>query len=135
MAGGNEVTVRRIDYPFGFDASGRTARAETNEHIRDMIYQVLFTNPGERVNRPDFGCGLLRLLFEPNSGILADSTEYLVHGSLQRWLGDVLVIRDVSVTRSEEELQVLVVYEQLETGELMQTSFTASPDAGGGIGA
>ena len=70
-----------IDYPFHFDHRGRTALTDDDDHIRDMIEQVLFTTPGERVNRPTFGSGLLQLLFAPNSGELATATQFLVQGS------------------------------------------------------
>ena len=53
-----------IAYPFHVDGRGRSAPADANEHIRQMIEQVLFTAPGERVNRPEFGTGLLQLEHE-----------------------------------------------------------------------
>ena len=65
-----------LDFPFRIDKRGRTTVTGENDHIRDMIEQVLFTNPGERVNRPDFGCGLKRLLFMPNSQPLAAATQF-----------------------------------------------------------
>ena len=77
-----------IDFPYHFDARGRTAEVDYDAHICDLIEQVLFTAPGERVNRPDFGSGLLRLVFAPNSSELAATTQYLVQGSLQQYLGD-----------------------------------------------
>ncbi|WP_250281626.1 GPW/gp25 family protein, partial [Frankia sp. CiP1_Cm_nod2] len=67
----------RLDHPFHVDATGRVAGTDSDDHVRDMIFQVLFTNPGERVNRPDFGCGLLGLVFLPNSDALATATEFL----------------------------------------------------------
>ena len=73
------------DFPFHIDGRRRTAVTDDNDHVRDLIYQVLFTSPGERVNRPDFGCGLKQLIFMPNSDALATSTQTIVHGSLQRW--------------------------------------------------
>jgi phage baseplate assembly protein W len=79
-----------VDYPYRFDARGRTAETDTSDHIRDMIEQVLFTAPGERVNRPDFGCGLQRLVFAPNSDELAAASQFLVQGALQQWLGDLI---------------------------------------------
>jgi phage baseplate assembly protein W len=99
-----------IDYPFHFDSRGRTAQAEKNKHIRDLIEQVLFTSPGERVNRPDFGCGLMRLVFAPNSAELATATEYLVQGSLQRWLSDLIQVEAVEVTSEDNTIQVTVRY-------------------------
>src|SRR5919205_1882945 len=86
-----------VDYPYRFDARGRTAETDTSNHIRDMIEQVLFTAPGERVNRPDFGCGLQRLVFAPNSDELAAASQFLVQGALQQWLGDLIELNDVEV--------------------------------------
>ena len=72
----------QIDHPFHLDNRGRTAETGRDDHIRDLIEQVLFTSPGERVNRPTFGCGLTQLLFAPNSPELAAATQFLVQG---RW--------------------------------------------------
>ena len=57
-----------LDFPYHFDSHGRTAAIDYDAHIRDLIEQVLFTAPGERVNRPDFGSGLLRLVFGSHEG-------------------------------------------------------------------
>ena len=75
-----------FDFPYHVDGRGRTAETDEDDHIRDLIYQVLFTNPGERVNRPDFGCGISQLVFMPNSDVLAAATQFLVQGALTRWL-------------------------------------------------
>jgi len=99
-----------INYPFYFDSRGRTAQAREEKHIRDLIEQVLFTSPGERVNRPDFGCGLMQLVFAPNSDELATATQYLVQGSLQRWLGELIQIEAVEVTSEESTIEVKVQY-------------------------
>jgi hypothetical protein len=80
----------QLAYPYGFDAQGRTAQAAGDDHIRDLIEQVLFTAPGERVNRPTFGTGLAQLLFSPTSPELATATQFLVQGALQQWLGDLI---------------------------------------------
>ena len=74
-----------IDFPYQFDHRGRTAATDYENHIRDMIEQVLFTSPGERVNRPTFGSGLLQLVFAPNSDELAGTTQFLVQSALQEW--------------------------------------------------
>ena len=84
-----------LDYAYGFDARGRTAATSDDDHIRDMIEQVLFTTPGERVNRPTFGSGLLQLVFAPNSDALAATTQFLVQSALQQWLGEVIAVEDV----------------------------------------
>jgi phage baseplate assembly protein W len=100
----------QVDYPYHFDRRGRTAATSEDDHIRDLVEQVLFTSPGERVNRPDFGCGLMRLVFEPNSDVLAASVQASVQGALQQWLGDVIQVESVQVTSQEATLQVLVQY-------------------------
>jgi phage baseplate assembly protein W len=114
-----------LDHPFHFDGKGRTASASADDHIKDMIYQVLFTNPGERVNRPDFGCGLLQLVFMPNSDILATATQFLVQGSLQHWLSDVIQVNRVRISNYNEQLVVDVSYTRLDTGEARQDSFSS----------
>lgn len=111
-------------YPFRLAADGRLAAAGPDRHVRDMVYQLLFTAPGERVNRPDFGCGLHTLLFEPNSDVLAAATEFLVSGSLQRWLGDVIRVERVGIDAAEETLRVEVVYTRRDTGLTETATFT-----------
>jgi phage baseplate assembly protein W len=99
-----------LAFPYEFDGRGRTAEASQSEHIRDLIEQVLFTAPGERVNRPDFGCGLLQLVFEPNSAEIATATQFLVQGALQQTLGDLIEISNVTVTAEDSQLKVLIQY-------------------------
>jgi phage baseplate assembly protein W len=99
-----------IKYPFQFDNSGRTAQTDDERHIRDMIEQILFTAPGERVNRPDFGSGLLQLVFEPNSDELAITTQFMVQAALQQWLGDLIEVNGVTVNNEDSKLHVTVAY-------------------------
>jgi uncharacterized protein len=111
--------VRRgahLDYPFGVAGSGRVAGTEVDDHVRDLIHQVLFTRPGERVNRPDFGCGLLELVFRTNSELLAGATELLVRGALQRWLSDVVAVDDIRLVVEDARLVVEVSYTRLRDG-------------------
>lgn len=96
--------MQQIDYPFHFDSRGHTALTTRDDHIRDMIEQVLFTSPGERVNRPDFGCGVQRLVFAPNSDALAAATQFLVQGALQQWLGDLIDVESVDVRNDDTSL-------------------------------
>jgi phage baseplate assembly protein W len=105
-----------LDFPMHVDGRGRLAVTDPNDHVRDMIHQVLFTSPGERVNRPDFGCGLLQLVFLPNSEPLAIATQFTVKSSLQKWLGDVIQVDDVAVTTEDSTLRVKVVYRRLLDG-------------------
>jgi phage baseplate assembly protein W len=114
----------QIDYPFRFDGRGRTAPVDEDAHIRDLIEQVLFTSPGERVNRPTFGCGLMQLVFAPNSDELASATQYLVQGALQQWLGDIIQIDDVVVTSEESTIEVTVKYTVSRTQEQNKEEFS-----------
>lgn len=106
-----------LDYPLHLDGRGRTATTDEDEHIRDMIMQVLFTDPGERVNRPDFGCGLKSLLFRPNSDVLTAATQTLVKGSLQRSLQNEIQVEAVEVRAEDSRLEVTVAYSVRVTGE------------------
>ncbi len=114
----------QIDYPLHFDGRGRTAQVKEGEHIRDLIEQVLFTSPGERVNRPTFGCGLMQLVFAPNSSELATATQYLVQGSLQQWLGDLIQVEEVSVSSQESTIDVTVKYVIRKSGERKVEEFS-----------
>ena len=100
----------QIDYPFHFDGRGRTAQTGDEEHIRDLIEQVLFTSPGERVNRPTFGSGVMQLLFAPNSDALASATQLTVQGALQQWLGELILVESVDVENDDAILRVQVQY-------------------------
>lgn len=106
-----------IAYPFRIDRRGRVASTPYKDHVRQMIEQVLFTNPGERVNRPDFGCGLLQLVFAPNSDDLASATQFLVQGALETWLGDVINLEAVQVENDEARLVITIQYLIRDTQE------------------
>jgi len=112
-----------IDYPHHFDTLGRTAQTSDAHHVRDMIEQLLFTNPGERVNRPDFGSGLLQAIFAPNSPELATALQYTTQAALQRWLGDVIEVHTLEFTAEDSTLRVLLRYSIRQTGEQRSDSF------------
>lgn len=116
-----------MDFPIRFDSSGRVATTDADDHVRDMIYQLLFTSPGERVDLSDFGCGLLQMVFAPNSDALAAATQLLVQGSLQKWLGDVIQVEKLEVTNNNNQLVVSLTYTRRGTGQRQQTQFTAPP--------
>lgn len=98
------------DFPYRFDGLGRSATTGRDDHIRDLIEQVLFTAPGERVMRPDFGSGLLALVFEPNSSTLAATTQMLVQGALQQNLSHLIAVQSVQVVNDDAALRVDVRY-------------------------
>ncbi|MER5491466.1 GPW/gp25 family protein [Streptomyces sp. NPDC002454] len=112
-----------IDVPFRVDRRGRTADVGYDGHVRDMIESVLFTSPGERVMRPDFGCGLMDLVFEPNSPELAATLQLAVHAQLERWLGDVIQIEAVVVESDDNVLRVRVAYVLRATGDRRTETF------------
>jgi uncharacterized protein len=113
-----------LDFPFHFDSRGRTAETADDDHIRDLIEQVLFTAPGERVNRPNFGCGIQRLVFAPNSDELAAATQFLVQSSLQQWLGDLIEVNDVQVESDDAKLLVAIQYTVRRTQQQQTAQFT-----------
>ena len=113
-----------IAFPLRVDGRGRSAQVERDLYLRGLIEQLLFTVPGERVNRPDFGCGLMQLVFAPNSPELAVTVQALVHASLQQWLGYLLQIDEVSASSEDATLSVLVRYTVLETQEPGSAEFT-----------
>lgn len=111
-------------YPYRIDIGGRTAGTGYDDHIREMIEQLLFTVPGERVNRPDFGSGLLQLVFAPNSDALAAATQFAVAAALQQWLGDVIEVQSVVIENVDSTLIVDVRYVVTRTRDQHSARFT-----------
>ena len=116
--------MSQVDFPYGVDARGRTASTSEDEHVRDLIEQVLFTAPGERVNRPTFGSGLLQLVFAPNSDALAAATQLAVQAALQEWLADRIAVQDVTVEAVDSTLTATVVYADRLTQQSQTATFT-----------
>ncbi|MER6144922.1 GPW/gp25 family protein [Streptomyces sparsogenes] len=98
-------------FPFVVDETGAIARPQgIDQELHGKIVQVLFSKPGERVNQPDFGCGLLDLVFDPNNTIMASAVEFTIGQALTRWLGDELVVSGVDVRCEEETMTVDLAY-------------------------
>jgi phage baseplate assembly protein W len=112
-----------IDYPFHIDAGGRTARTGREDHVRDLIEQVLFTSPGERLNRPNFGTGVMQLVFAPSGDELATTAQFLIQGALQQFLGELIQIENVGVTSGDSTVEVTVSYALRTTGEQRTDQF------------
>lgn len=104
------------DHPIHLDNRGRTASIERSGYLRDLVAQVLFTAPGERVMRNTFGAGVSQLLFEPGGTQIAATAQLLIQSSLQQWLGDIIDIRQVEVVSEDSTLSVLVVFAERRTG-------------------
>ena len=113
-----------VDFPYHVDGRGRTATTDPEGHLRDLIEQVLFTAPGERVMRPDFGSGLLALVFEPGGPELVATTQHLVQGALQQWLGHLIAVESVQVSYVEGTLLVEVGYVVLRSRERAEAMFS-----------
>lgn len=100
----------QIFYPLKIDDRGRVAEAAEADHIRQLIEQVLFTSPGERVNRPNFGSGVQQLIFAPNSPELANVAEFTIRAALEQWLGEVIQIEGLDITSADSALQIIIQY-------------------------
>jgi len=118
--------MTNVDFPYRIDGRGRTAATGADDHLRDLIEQVLFTSPGERVMRPDFGSGLAGLVFEPGGPELVAATQHLVQGALQQELGHLIAVESVEVAQDEGALTVHVAYVALRTQERTTATFSRS---------
>ena len=115
-----------IAYPYHIAYNGRTAVSDLDEHINDLIQQLLFTAPGERVNLPTFGSGLSQMVFTPNSPSYAASYQALVQGALQQWLGNTIQVQSLQVTAEDATLQVTLQYVVLATQQQQVQQFTTT---------
>jgi phage baseplate assembly protein W len=115
-----------IDFPFHLDDRGRVAATDDANHIRDLVEQFLFTNVGERVNRPEFGSSLLQLVFAPNSPELAAALQFTVQAGLQRWLSDLIDVRRLDVESHDSRLRVEIELIVRRTGESRTEVFERS---------
>lgn len=120
-----------LAFPFNFDMTGRTAATDVPSHVRDMIEQILFTSPGERVNRPTFGSGTAQLVFAPNSDVLATAQQNVIQASLQMWLSDLIRVQAVTVVAADTTLQITVDYVLLQTQEQQAGHFVYGAEGAG----
>jgi phage baseplate assembly protein W len=117
------TTAVQLAYPLRFDGRGRTAETDDERHVRDLIELVLFTAPGERVNRPEFGSGLHQLVFAPNSDELASALQFLIQSALQQWLGHLIEVEAVVAEADDATLRVGVQYVVRRTQERRSARF------------
>jgi uncharacterized protein len=103
-------TQTTFPFPFAVPAGGRIVASGGSEAVRAKIIQVLFTAPGERVNKPDFGCGVFNLVFDPNNLVLAAALEFTIGQALSRWLRNDIAVHAVNVASEEEQILIEVVY-------------------------
>jgi phage baseplate assembly protein W len=113
-----------IDFPFRIDSRKRTASTTDEDHVRDLIEQLLFTAPGERLNRPTFGSGLPQMIFGPNTPEIAAAVRFLIQGALQQHLAEVIQVASVQVEAVESTLRVQVDYVLTRTQQRLTTQLT-----------
>lgn len=113
--------MTHINYPYAIDPRGRTQRTDSADYVRDLIEQVLFTNPGERVNRPGFGSGILQAVFAPNSDALAATIEASVKAALDQWVAGLADVETIRASAEEETLIIDIAYRLRRTGERRET--------------
>lgn len=114
---------RYLAFPLDEDAAGAPATVALAEHVEQLVEQLLFTAPGERVNRPTLGCGLMQLVFDPLSDELRSATQFLVRSSLQEWLQGIVAVEDVRIGVDGAQLDIDVTYRVTTTGERLVAGF------------
>lgn len=125
-----------VTYPLQIDSSGQLKNADYASHIRQMIEQMLFTEKGERVNRPDFGCGLQQLIFDPMNDAIGLTVQPMVVAELSRWFGELIRVEDVKVTlapmqqgQSQPMIVISIQYVLLKNGKRVTDQFSRSGGA------
>ena len=113
-----------IAYPLSITNEGLIATTGYSQHIEQLIEQVLFTMPGERVNLPDFGTGITRLIFNPDNAEMVSATQFLIQGALQQWLGNLIQVQAVQVGAEDSTLNVTIQYIIKQTKQPRVASFT-----------
>lgn len=121
--GGKRLSMN-IAYPFGITDEGLVAITGYSQHIEQLIEQILFTMPGERVNLPDFGTGITRLIFDPGNAEMISATQFLIQGALQQWLGNLIQVQAVQVFAEDSTLNVIIQYIVKQTRQLYVATFT-----------
>lgn len=126
------ATPPYMAFPFRIDATG-PGLSDRQEHIREQIEQVLFTHPGERVFRPDFGAGVRALVFEPNDSALWELTKKRLLSSLADVLAGEVDPRtlEVDVTGEDAELRIVISYTLATIGHSEQQVVNVGSGSGG----
>jgi uncharacterized protein len=101
------------------DAAGRIAAERDYErYVRNLIYQVLLTRPGERINRPTFGGGVRSLVFAPLSEETASIARTAIQAALTEWLDAFIAVEEIKVeVTPPSTLTVTVIYLIRQTNE------------------
>jgi phage baseplate assembly protein W len=107
-----KAPTSHIRFPVAIDDRLGRLRQEPDyeAYIQQLIRQVLFTGQGERINRPDFGAGVRRLIFAPNSPATASLAQTLIYQALTTWLGTLIRTEDVRAEADNERLNIFITY-------------------------
>ena len=103
-----------LAFPLTIDSRGYSGAVNGSSYVKQLIEQVLFTYPGERVNQPGFGTPIANLVFDNLTEELAQVVKEMVLGALQQNLADRVLIEDVAVEVEENQLIVTVRYTELQ---------------------
>lgn len=95
--GQGDLNMTQYTFPYKVGSNGSTSTSNDDDHIRQLIEQVLFISPGERVNRPTFGSPISQLVFASNSKEIAVATQFMIQGVLQQWLANLINVESVTV--------------------------------------
>lgn len=120
--GGAGGSGRAVSFPLRLDGYGRSATVPTDMAVRELLAELLFTSPGERLNRPQLGCGLIELIFDASTDELRAATQFQVTATIQQWLGDVLTVAGVEIRSSGAAIEVTVKYRLASGGDVMSTT-------------
>ena len=112
-------TAVSLRFPVAVDPGAGRLATETDDgrHVDQLMRQILLTNPGERINRPDFGCGLRAMVFGPNSEVTAGLAQVAIFQALTEWLGDLIEVERVEATALAEVLELRIAYILRARGE------------------
>ncbi|WP_421837939.1 GPW/gp25 family protein [Novosphingobium sp.] len=124
-----EPPFTSLHYPLAVDpARGRLAQEQNfDAHVEQLVMQVLLTAPGERINRPDFGCGVKRMVFAPGGEVAATLAQATIYQALTKWLGDVITVTEVTVRADDAALLVRIGYGVKVLGQRRYLNLRVTP--------
>jgi hypothetical protein len=129
MSGPFSPAFTSLRYPFAIDgARGEVAQErDYSEHVEQLMRQVLLTSPGERIDRPDFGCGVKRLVFAPGGEVAATLAQSVVYQALNKWLDSVISVHEVRVRSIDSRLEIYIAYAIRARGERRFLNLEVTP--------
>lgn len=99
-----------LNFPFTVRRGVPAPPPTHDAYVEQLIEQVLFTVPGERVNRPDFGCGVQNMVFQPGNSELVAAALFIVRSQLEMQLAGIIRVESVTAEMVGGELHVTANY-------------------------